>query len=66
MEIIGYLAIFFSFVIGIIFGGMAAFLSRRMVINRQLRIAQRRASKMVAEARLEAKNVLQEAKQEVR
>jgi len=64
MEIIGYLAIFFSFIIGLIFGGMAAFLARRMVINRQLRIAQRKASRMVADATLEAKNVLHEAKQE--
>jgi len=64
MEMIGYLAIFFSFIIGLTFGGMAVFLSRRMVINRQLRIAQRKAGKMVAEARQEAKDVLQEAKQE--
>jgi len=64
MEVIGYLAIFFSFIIGIIFGGMAVFLGRRMVINRQLRIAQRKASKMVTDARLEAKDVLHEAKQE--
>ena len=64
MEIIGYLAIFFSFIIGIIFGGMAVFLGRRMVINRQLRIAQRKANKMVTDARLEAKDVLHEAKQE--
>ena len=64
MEVIGYLAIFFSFIIGIIFGGMATFLTRRMVINRQLRIAQRKANKMVTDARLEAKDVLHEAKQE--
>ncbi len=64
MEVIGYLAIFFSFIIGIIFGGMAAFLARRMVINRQLRIAQRKASRIVTEAQLEAKDVLNEAKQE--
>jgi len=64
MEVIGYLAIFFSFIIGIIFGGMATFLTRRMVINRQLRIAQRKANKMVTDAGLEAKDVLHEAKQE--
>ena len=64
MEIIGYLAIFFSFIIGIIFGGMAVFLGRRMVINRQLRIAQRKANKIVTDASLEAKDVLHEAKQE--
>ena len=64
MEFLGILGIFFSFIIGVVFGGMAAFLSRRMVINRQLRIAQRRAGKTVAEANLEAKDVLHEAKQE--
>ncbi len=64
MELLGILGVFFSFIIGVVFGGMAAFLSRRMVINRQLRIAQRKASKTVAEANLEAKDVLHEAKQE--
>jgi len=58
------LAIFFSFIIGVIFGGMAAFLSRRMMINRQMRIAERKAARLVAEARLEAKGVLHETKQE--
>ena len=39
------LGILFSFVIGAIFGGMAAFLWRRMIINRQIRIAERKAAK---------------------
>ena len=64
MEVIGYLAIFFSFIIGITFGGMAVFLGRRTIINRQLRIAQRKASRMVTDASLEAKDILHEAKQE--
>ena len=38
------LAILFSFIIGVIFGGMAAFLSRGMMANRQIRIAQRKAA----------------------
>jgi ribonuclease Y len=59
------LAIFFSFVIGVIFGGMAAFLSRGMMANRQIRIAQRKAAKIVAEARTEAKEALDETKREV-
>ena len=58
------LAIFFSFIIGVIFGGMAAFLSRRVMINRQMRIAERKAARLVAEARLEAKGVLYETKHE--
>ena len=59
------LAIFFSFVIGVIFGGMAMLLSRGMMANRQIRIAQKKAAKIVAESRLEAKNVLNEAKGEI-
>ncbi len=58
------LAIAFSFVIGVIFGGMAVFLSRGMMANRQIRIAQRKAAKIVAEARTEAKEVLNETKRE--
>lgn len=58
------LAILFSFIIGVIFGGMAAFLSRGMMANRQIRIAQRKAAKIVAEARDEAKGILNETKSE--
>ncbi|MES0328705.1 MAG: ribonuclease Y [Dehalococcoidales bacterium] len=58
------LAIFFAFIIGGIFGGMALFISRGMLINRQLRIAQKKASKLLAEANLEAKDVLHDAKRE--
>lgn len=64
MELQVVLAIFFSFIIGVIFGGMAVFLSRGMMFNRQLRIAQRKAARLVAEARLEAKGILDETKQE--
>jgi ribonuclease Y len=63
---IQYIAIFFSFVIGLIFGGMAAFLSRRMVFNRQLRIAERKAAKMVGEARKESKTILEQAQEEAK
>ncbi|MDI6814893.1 MAG: Rnase Y domain-containing protein, partial [Dehalococcoidales bacterium] len=58
------LAIFFSFIIGVIFGGMATFLFRGMMINRQLRVAQRKAARVMAEARSEVKGLLTEAKQE--
>lgn len=59
-----YLAVVFAFLIGIIAGGVVVFFARRMLINRQIRIAERKAARMVAEARLESKNVLSEAKQE--
>jgi ribonuclease Y len=61
-----YIAIFFSFIIGLIFGGAAAFLSRRMMFNRQLRLAERKAARMVAEARNESKGVLQDAQNEAK
>ena len=53
------------FVISVIFGGAIVFFFRRMVINRQLRLAQRKAARTVAEARIESKGVLREAKEEV-
>jgi len=45
---------------------MAAFLSRRMVFNRQLRIAERKAAKMLIEARNESKTVIQESQEEAK
>jgi ribonuclease Y len=64
MGIESILAVFFSFVIGVVFGGMAIFLFRRFSVNRQIRLAQRRASKIAAEANEEAKKTLNEAKRE--
>jgi ribonuclease Y len=67
MDITGVgpiLAVFFSFVIGVVFGGMAIFLFRRMMVNRQLRIAQRKAAKVITEAKVESKNIIDEAKKE--
>ena len=58
------LGVFFSFVIGVVFGGMAIFLFRRAMVNRQLHIAQRKASRIMVEAKAESKNTLNEAKQE--
>lgn len=63
---IEYIAIFFSFIIGLIFGAAAAFFWRRMVFNRQLRLAERKAARMVAEARNESKTILQEAQDEIK
>ncbi|MFC1866251.1 ribonuclease Y [Chloroflexota bacterium] len=65
MDIANVLGIFFSFVIGVIFGGMALLLSRGMLANRQIRIAQKKAAKIVAESGIEAKSILNEAKVEV-
>jgi ribonuclease Y len=59
-----YIALVAMLVIGMIAGGLIVFFFRRMAINRQLRVAQRKAARTVAEAREEAKGVLNEAKVE--
>ncbi len=65
-SIIGSIVVILAiFVIGVVFGGLLTFLTRRVLIGRQMRIAERRAARTVAEARLEAKGIVQEAKQEV-
>ncbi|MDD5083037.1 MAG: Rnase Y domain-containing protein, partial [Dehalococcoidales bacterium] len=61
---IWYIALGAVFVIGVIAGGMIAFFSRRMLINRQIRIAERKATRLLAETRMEAKGIVSEAKQE--
>jgi ribonuclease Y len=65
LEWITYIAIISIFVIGVILGGTIVFFFRRMVINRQLRAAQRKAAKIVTEARTEAKDVLIQANEGV-
>jgi len=64
VGIVYYVALASIFVIGIIAGGVVVFFARRMLINRQMRIAERKAARMIAESRLESKNILSEAKQE--
>ena len=49
---------------GLMIGGGLVFFYRRAIINRQLHVAERKAARMLAEARLESKSVLSETKQE--
>jgi ribonuclease Y len=51
-----------SFVIGIVLGGMIIFFFRRMAINRQLRAAQRKAARTLTEARADAKELTDKAR----
>lgn len=60
-----YVALVAMFVIGMISGGALVFFVRRMVINRQLRVAQRKASRVVAEATEQGKDIIREAKVEI-
>jgi len=57
--------IFFSIVIGVVLGAMAAFLSRGLFANRQIRAAQKRAVRIVAEARNQSKEVVNESRVEI-
>lgn len=66
LDLVVILAIFFAFVIGAVFGGMAAFIFRRVMFNRQIRIAERKAAKIMAEARDESRVVLNDAQEETR
>ncbi len=66
MNALQLVALFFVFVIGVVLGGMTFFLSRRLIFNRQLRIAERKAAKMVAEARIEAKDIIQQSQEEAK
>jgi ribonuclease Y len=61
-----FVGLFFILIIGVVLGAMAAFLYRRLVFNRQLRLAERKAAKMVAEARDESRDLLQEAQNEAK
>jgi ribonuclease Y len=64
-DLIYYVALGAIFFIGLIAGGAIVFFVRRMVINRQLRVAQRKASRTVGEAQEEAKELLREARLEI-
>jgi len=60
-----FIGIFFGFIIGVVCGGVAALLSRGFYANRQIRAAQKRAARIVAEARNESKNVIAESRVEI-
>jgi ribonucrease Y len=61
-----YIAIGFAFIIGLIVGVVALFFFRRVLFTRQVRIAERKAVKMVSDARNEAKDLLQQAQEEIK
>ncbi len=58
------LVIVFSFIIGVVFGAMAMFLSKGMMAARQATLAKKEAAQIIAEAKTEAKEYLREAKKE--
>ncbi len=64
-QFLYYFALVAALIIGLIAGGLIVFFFRRMAVNRQLRTAQRKAAKMVSEARDEVKEIQREAKEEI-
>jgi ribonuclease Y len=62
--VLNTLVYFSSFVIGAVLGAVATYITRRVMMDRQIRIAQRKAARMVTEARNEAKEVLNSARDE--
>lgn len=66
-DIVVIIAILFvGIVIGVIIGGMAVLTYRRFMFNRQIRIAERKAAKVLAEAGDEARVVLNNAQEEAK
>ena len=61
---INIITILFSFLIGGVAGAAAMFLFRRTMISRQMRAAEKTASKLKGEAEFKAREVLREAKAE--
>jgi len=64
MGIEFYIALIAIFFIGLIAGAMIVFFARRMMITRQIRIAEKKAARILSESRLESKDIVHEAKQE--
>ncbi|MCL2707328.1 MAG: ribonuclease Y [Dehalococcoidia bacterium] len=62
MTAIGILA---GFIIGLTCGAIAVLMSRGFYANRQIRAGQKRAARIVTEARNESKNIMTEARAEI-
>ncbi len=61
-----YVALISALFIGVVLGAIITLVYRRMVFNRQLRVAERKAAKMVGDARTEAKDITTEAREEAK
>jgi ribonuclease Y len=58
------LGFFFAFIIGVVLGGFVLWLLRGAVMGRRRRVAERKAAKIESDARIAAKGIVDEAKQE--
>lgn len=59
-----YLSFFFSFVIGAVLGGAIVFFFRRWAVNRLIRAAERKAARMQTQARTDAKEIVDKARED--
>ena len=66
MDTLGFVTLFSVFFMGVVLGAITLYFYRRLVFNRKLRIAERKAAQMVAEARIEAKDILQQSQEEAK
>jgi len=64
ITLISFAVYISSFIIGVVFGGMILFLTRRVMLNREIRIAERKAARITAEAKNEAKETVDKARGE--
>jgi len=60
-----FISVFAGFIIGIVCGALAALLSRGFYANRQIRAGQKRAARILNEARNEAKALISDARVEI-
>jgi ribonucrease Y len=65
MSSIYVIAIIFAFIIGLGAGAISILMSRGLFANRQIRAAQKRAVRIVAEAKVQSKEVVNEARVEI-
>jgi len=61
-QALGFL--FAGLVVGVLLGGMATFFFRRFMFDRQMRIAEKKASRMLVDAKYEAKTMVDGARQD--
>ena len=64
LTTLNVVTVIFSFIIGAVAGAAFVFFFRRFRLTREMRIAERKAARIQAEAELKAKEVLREGKVE--
>jgi ribonuclease Y len=63
-EAVYFISFIASFIIGVVAGAITLFLVRRVMLNREIRLAERKAARITNEAKTEAKESIDRAKNE--